>query len=285
MNWFYHGNNKLQIDQKDDLDLRERLLEGQFASWIQENVDRAVREYSGLPQTKNGKVSNTDYARELSVVYSESWENRLKWGDAVHEPASALAEEVYHRRLNDPRLQKGKTIFTAGGPGAGKSFTLQKKGGELAGMADVIYDTTLANEDSAEEKIRSAIDENKLPVIFYVHRPAELAAELVFIRGLEEGRIVPLEVIAHSHFEAQKTLFHLQNEFSKSTLTIFTFDNSGGEDDVYETTVDSIREQEYSDFKSVLESTKEGLNHAKQRAYRNSPLGKHKIERVYEEIT
>lgn len=278
MSWIHCGSNAIQIDGKGDLDIEEKLVEEQFANWIQEDVDRAVREYADLPDTDNGMVVDTDHARELSDIYSQSWESRLEWGDAVHEPASALAKEVYRRRLEGPLLQEDRVLFMAGGPGSGKTTAVEKRLGEVVSKVDAVYDSTFASESSATDKIDASLNSGKTPLVFYIHRPADLAAELIFERGLKTGRIVPAEIAAESHFESQKTLLSLKASRGNE-IVIRVLDNSGDVGDIYETSVQAIREAEYSDPKSVLTLVKEGLSHARQKHRHNS-----RAERVHAKI-
>jgi len=175
MSWKKDGRSELDIGTNPSLNSEEREVEEEFAEWIQEDVGRAVVEYAKIKESEGGKIVNTDHARQLSDDYSGAWESRLKWGDAVHEPASSLANEVYRRRVDASSIKDLLVIFTAGGPGAGKSTALEKLGPDVKRIAHTIYDGTLADLNSAVDRIDPILDDGlKWPMVIYVHRPVGL---------------------------------------------------------------------------------------------------------------
>jgi Cdc6-like AAA superfamily ATPase len=141
-------------------------------------------------------------SRELSEDYSHSKDSRARLAVAVHEPASALIKTLWTEMLaeRDPS-GRNEVLITAGGAGSGKTATVEILGREVRDAAQIVYDTTLADYNSAIKKVEAAIAAGKRVTIFYIHRPIEKAVQGVLERAMRIGRTVPLKVLANDHFE------------------------------------------------------------------------------------
>ena len=150
---------KVAFSGKQGEDLNTRLQQKIFSDF-----DAAVREYSALPATKNGKLLDTDQARELSPEYRADRSLAPK----VHEAASAFTQRVFETRMADSP-DGGLVMFMAGGGGAGKSSAEYLLGAEMD-RAGTILDGTLSSYDKAARNVQLALDNNQSVIIAYVYR-------------------------------------------------------------------------------------------------------------------
>src|SRR6185295_4916161 len=132
-----------------------------------EDRPAAMAEYAALEGTDNGRILNTDLARELSPDYVA---DRTR-SAAVHEPASDLVKEMYAQKLAEPPAagQDPVVVFSAGGTGAGKSVGLRAAAESSPDVqrAQIIYGTNLNRIESAVQKIEQALKAGKLVRIIY----------------------------------------------------------------------------------------------------------------------
>src|SRR5271166_6787262 len=87
----------LKIKAADGLNASEKAVEARAAGIVQ-NYRQAVSDYRDLPDSKGGRILNTDTARELSPDYNG---NRAL-AAAVHEPSSAFIKELFKDKLAEP---------------------------------------------------------------------------------------------------------------------------------------------------------------------------------------
>lgn len=198
---------------------------------IDADWDAAFKEYAQLPETKGGRLINTDEARELSPEYRA---DRTKAGD-IHPAASAFTKQVYEKLLSEPVAEgrEGLVRFMAGGAGAGKSTAL--KGGKFPYEADITYDTTLSKGAGDAERIEQALNSGRDAEIIHVYRdPIEAFENGVITRGKNtknkpNGRIVPIKEVAKNHVGARKSIEYMAKRYADNPrVDLFFFDNSRG---------------------------------------------------------
>ena len=108
-----------------------------FLNQIMDDPDAAIAQYAKIGETNGGKIINTDLVRELSPDYLA--DRTLAFN--VHQPASALSEIMFNKRVAETMGEEGTWIFTGGGPASGKTAGLSKAAEEAA---DLVLDGTLA---------------------------------------------------------------------------------------------------------------------------------------------
>lgn len=203
---------------------------------IKNNFPAAVAEYAARPESQNGKVINTDTARELSPDYLK---DRTK-SKAVHEPASQFCKDLYAQKLQgSPKSgERPVVLFTAGGTGAGKSTAIQVSP-DLAGTsktAQIIYDTNMNGFDSARQKMDQALQANKHVTVALVLRDPEDALVNGALPRAERqrqefgtGRTVPLTEHIRTHIGALQTIKQLAVHYADDPRVEFhVLDNSYG---------------------------------------------------------
>ena len=194
----------LTVPRDDTLSPEEQKIEGRFIDLIHKDTDGLIEEYKRRFINKAGVLEiNVDKARELSPDYNESLASRSKYSRAVHEPASALAKEIYRRALAEP-IQPGRetVIITGGGTGAGKSTALANVAQEHPEQfADVgiIFDTNSNAYESTLKKMDPALNSGrKIRMIGVFRDPVDALVNGALYRaekksGPDAGRTVPLK--------------------------------------------------------------------------------------------
>jgi hypothetical protein len=193
--------------------------------------ESAVREYSSLNSgdfdTDNGRILNTDIARELSPAYRR---NRTRSAE-VHEAASAFVKHMYADKLAQPTPvgKRPAVLFTGGGTGAGKSTGLRALG-NAADDAEIIYDTNMNTLSSAVEKIEQALATGREATVLFTYRdPIEAMTGGALPRAQRMGRTVPLREHARTHQGSAETIHKLAEHYAgDKRVTILAIDNSRG---------------------------------------------------------
>ena len=211
-------------------------IEQEYFDRLQNDYNGLAQQYQQLPESDEGRVINTDVARELSEHYRK---DRTKSAD-VHEPSSAFVKQYYAEKLSNP-TPKGHeplVVFTAGGTGAGKTTGMEviKKVDPRASKAEMVYDTNMNKFESADKKIRQALDHKRDVDIIYTYRdPVEALSNGALKRAqrMEEtmgtGRTVPLSEHMKTHMGARQVIEQLAAKYRNNpNVRIRVIDNSLG---------------------------------------------------------
>lgn len=225
--------------------------EAAFADRVENDFDALAAEYARIPGTNGGQILNTDEARELSPWYRL---DRSRSAD-IHEPASAFVKKLYEARLAQP-TPKGKipvVVFTAGGTGAGKSTSLELMG-ETANSAEMIYDTNMNTFESADKKVRQALDAGRdVHITLTVRDPVEALVMGAFPRAMRMGRTVPVSAHAATHQGAMATVEQLAQKYAgDERVRIRVIDNSRGRGNAVEVSLADAPRFKYNDLEREL---------------------------------
>ena len=225
----FRGVSPSVFDGLDDIGQR-------MAIDLRDNYDDAVKRYAKNPDTKNGKVINTDEARLLSPDYVA---DRTKSAN-VHEPSSKFIKDRYAQILDTPAAkgEEDLVMFTAGGTGAGKTSGVNNID-ELSNLRDVskvVYDTNMNTYKSARKKIDQALESGHSVQIVQTHRdPVDALVNGALPRAMRQyaehgsGRTVPLDAHLDTHLGALETVKRLEKEFADNpNLSVKYVDNSRG---------------------------------------------------------
>lgn len=285
---------KLGIDKAAKLSPEQREVEARFAAYLETNTDEAIRRYI----EKFGNEINADNVRELSPDYAPGGIDaadpatvaaRTRWGEAVHEPASALTKEIYRRALRkDTALDRRKqVVFTAGGAGVGKTTSIRKLANlsHAVEVAEIVYDTTLSNLGSAVERITQALEAGRMVSIVFVYRdPVESLVAGVLPRAQMMGRTVPLEIILNTHLNAPEAILKIAELYKNDPrVAIAIIDNR---DRAGNATIADLGFVETVARQYTRESLQEALLRALEDAYEKGQRGdKNGISKsIYREI-
>lgn len=234
---YYPG--KLGIEKAKSLTAAQRAVEARFAAYLESNTDEAIARYI----KKFGKEIDVDNARELSSDYAPGGidasdpatvTGRTLWGEAVHEPASALVKEIYRRALakDTPPDRRKQVVFTAGGAGVGKTTSIRNLAefSHAVQVAEIVYETTTATFGSAMGRIVQALDSGRMVSIVFVYRdPIVSMVDGVLPRAQAMGRVVPMEVFLNSHLGAVETISKIAATFKNNPrVAIGIIDNREG---------------------------------------------------------
>jgi hypothetical protein len=234
---FYPG--KLRIAQAKNLSPEQREVEARFAAYLEARTDEAIARYVG----RYGKEINTDNVRELSSDYAPGGMDaedpatvaaRTRWGDAVHEPASALTREIYRRALKKETApdRRRQVVFTAGGAGVGKTTSIRKlpELSHAVEAAEIVYDTILSNFRSSEARIAQALDAGRMVSIVFIYRdPVDSFVGGLLPRAKSMGRTLPLEIFLNSHIGSIEALPKIAEHYKDDRrIAVAVIDNSRG---------------------------------------------------------
>jgi len=225
---------QLRIPFAEELSPDQRVVEAKARGQVQADLEGQVQAYAQLPESDGGKIINTDIARELFPDYREA---RHIHSPSVHEPASALTKELYARALAQPDPNGLNMVtFTAGGTGAGKTTALGAVplASHIVEASQIVYDTNLASEKSAIQKIDQGLQAGKQVNVIYVAADPIEALKRALGRATRTGRTVPLVEHAKTHEGSAATIEALIKHYEGNDHVQFVLlDNgSAGKGDV-----------------------------------------------------
>jgi hypothetical protein len=211
-------------------------IESAYFDRLQNDYSGLAAEYSQLPQTDNGRILNTDDAREMSPEYRA---DRTRSAD-VHEPSSAFVKQMYAEKLSQdtPPGKSNTVVFTAGGTGAGKTTGLQEaqKVNQNIKDSEIVYDTNMNSFDSADKKVEQALKAGRNASIIYTYRdPVESMENGALKRAsrmeaeLGTGRTVPIDEHFKTHAGSREVMEQLQSKYGNDhRFHLMVIDNSRG---------------------------------------------------------
>lgn len=251
---------RLKIKKALHLTSNQREIEARFAAQIETDPEYFINKY----RHDYGNVLNTDNARELCADYRESKKSKSAHSASVQEPASALVKEIWQRMLAEEKSPgKDIVLFLAGGGGSGKTRATEEPAlKEIKREARIILDTTMADTASAIRKVEEALNAGKRVAIRYIHRPIEQAVKGVVKRAVKQGRVVPVDILAHDHFNAQVTFIALETYYrTNRRVSIRVLDNSRDGQFPQKASVDHIKHNRYHDLAGLRSRIEEVIKH------------------------
>lgn len=249
-------------------------IEQAYFQRLANDYQRLTQEYAALPSTDGGRILNTDDAREMSPEYRA---DRTRSAD-VHEPSSAFVKQMYAERLSQdtPPGRDNMVLFTAGGTGAGKTTglqTVQQVHPDIKN-AEMVYDTNMNTFDSADKKVKQALDAGRKVGLVYTYRdPVEAMQNGALKRAsrmeaeMGTGRTVPIDEHFKTHMGSRKVMEQLQTKYgSDPRFHMMVIDNSRGPG--------NARVVSGLDKLPKLDETRvrKGLNDALENAYRTGQI-------------
>jgi hypothetical protein len=160
-----------------------------------------------------------------------------------------LTESIFDDLLLQPGPKKRKRVlFTAGGPGSGKTGSLDavQKNGLRLKPHTIAYDSTLTEFDTAKSKIEKALHNKYKVEVFWVCRDAFQAfKDGVIPRAKREGRIVKIRIHVEKHRAILKNMIQLKGYF-KNRINFTFIDNTGTKDDVKAVPLDQLKWRRYT---------------------------------------
>ena len=215
-------------------------------------------------EAANGNYLGADSAKELFPLYTAGPKTRRWYVEAVHYASGALVKEIWQRKLaRTPVNPNEYVLFTAGGPGAGKTAAIESQPAccELVSRAYIVHDTMLAEFGRGVAKIAEVIASGRRAVVIYVYRPVENAMVGVIDRAKQTGRIVKLADVARKHYESQETLITLAEHYATSPDARFVvIDNSGALGAAREIALADFKERRVSDWQTISRRAMETLD-------------------------
>lgn len=220
--------------------------------------------YLARYEAANGNYLGADNAKELFPLYSATERTRRRFVEAVHYASGALVKEIWlHKLAQPPKSFNEYVLFTAGGPGAGKTAAIECQPAcrALVARAYIVHDTMLAELERGRAKIDQVLDSQRFAVVLYVYRPVESAMVGVIDRARQTGRIVTLADVARKHYESQETFIALAEAYrSTPTASFRVIDNSGPLGTAHEIPLAIFKERRVADWQTISRRAMETLD-------------------------
>jgi hypothetical protein len=196
----YHDRDEKMIY---NLSKKGATAEKEFSCNVMSNTEQLIEEYKQLPETMNGKIVDIDRARHLYELYRRQ---PSKYTTATHAGAAEFVKILRKQKLDELIARKnGYVVYLAGGAAAGKGTATMKFLMPLINKADIVIDGTFSNYNFEYPDLVNLLENGITVSLVYVYRPINDALEGVIERCKKTGRVVPLSVIARSHYFAMKT--------------------------------------------------------------------------------
>jgi hypothetical protein len=218
----------LHIAKHRHLTPEEREVEARAALLLDSDPTEAIRWY----RDRWGNVIDVDLAREMFPEYSAGAPARTRYTRAVSRPARALADLVWERMMEEARALEAPfdVLFTAGGPGSGKSFAIEHALPDLKQRVYVIRDSSLEDFGDSVRKMDEVVAAFGTPLVVYVHRPLQEAVVGVLNRAVDpnDGRIVTIEDLANKHYWARANIVTVRRRYAKRLGVVFLDNRRSG---------------------------------------------------------
>ena len=144
---------------------------------------------------------------------------------ALKPVADAARERVFQYLLRQPHEEGSTVVFTAGGPGSGKSTF-----GRGLSSAEFVYDSIFGNVSTAAGMIRAVLSTGRIVrVILIVRNPSE-AMRGNLARALTEKRVASAVGMSEAHVASRAAFQALRLEFAGSSTVLFFAVESTGRD-------------------------------------------------------
>lgn len=200
---------------------------------------------------KNGNIVNPDLARKLSEEYTGINSNELNnFGSGVK---NIVLEHLLD--TGKQRTDSNKTVYwTGGGPGSGKSTTLNALDSADKKQYIAIIDTTLAPKSSVKDISRILNKGYKVEIDYTLADPFEswkrVVARTLDDKSPDYNRIVSEEYFIEAHKNARDNAVEAYDKFhTNPAFDIAFYKNLGRPEDYKEITVDFVKAFEYNSDK------------------------------------
>jgi energy-coupling factor transporter ATP-binding protein EcfA2 len=192
--------------------------------------------------------------RELCPDYLK---DRSK-SQVIQTLSSIFIRKLFAEKL--ATIRRPKVLFSAGGPGSGKSTVLNTHSGmaALSGSADIIYDTTMSNYPSARAMVEQVLHAGGVVrVALIIRDPLEAVQKGAIERAVDQelkhgsGRTVPLDYLLKAHPASIQTVFRLAEECKDNPEVKFRFmDNTHGKENISEVSLEQAQKIEFKDVEA-----------------------------------
>lgn len=214
----------------------------------------------------NDNIIDSDRVKTIFGLYRS---DPARWAETTHEASSFIAKLDFHQRLQqlaDKGIESPRIEFRAGGPGSGKTTSLEVRRKKGVPPADLVYDSLFSTVEGNRAAINAVFDArpNATIQVNYVHRPVRLAAKGVLERAVpnEEGthrRPTPVERTGRGHFRAQNAFFETYEEFKDDPrITFNVMDNSGELHEIKPADVELLGRNRYNSVDEAINEARRG---------------------------
>ena len=207
------------------------------------NSERHLGEYTN-------RFLNVLNADDAATLFDEYNCDRAKYRVAVHPAATWIRDKLFRRALAEfVPGRKARVVFTAGGNAVGKSTALGFS--QARRWAHVVFDSTFSNADHARGLVEQVLAAGWRITVMHVDRPLGEAFLAMLDRSRQEGRVVGIEQMIHSHRGAAESVRALWDEFRQDSNFDFRFlaNSSNG---TSEKSIEAAEPRDYTETRKNL---------------------------------
>jgi hypothetical protein len=151
------------------------------------------------------RFENVLNADDAATLFGEYNADRARYRVAVHPAATWVRDELFRRALAAPPAEDtDRVVFTAGSNAAGKSSAIAYS--QARQWAHVVLDSTFSDPAHARRLVDTVIAARWPITVLYIGRPLEEAFLSMLDRSRQEGRVVGIGQMIHSHRGAAETV-------------------------------------------------------------------------------
>lgn len=220
---FRHAD-KPRIDELANLSPEHESVQRDVIAHTKTNFPKLVDDYIAR-NSEHGRVNIVSDAAKDLLPHYQTIEQRQANSEIAHPSSAAIAEGVWRKALAQPvNPERPEVLFLTGIQGAGKSSSFT---GIDVRNVGILYERSLANQQTAERFINEAIASGRRPVIavVYTDDPA-VALERAVGRAKQIGRTVNIRSMSEIYAGVAKTVPALKQKYGDA-LAVRVINNSG----------------------------------------------------------
>lgn len=190
-----------------------------------------------------------DDAKELFAAYSVDLRSRSVYADAVRQASSLIIDALWSRALAQPSpMGRNAVLLLGGGVASGKTTAIRSNPEVLRLMSQValVRESTLSSLERSAAHVAQARAAGRPVQILYVYAPIEVAVQRLVDRGMREGRAVPSQAVARSHWDSQHTVLELAARYRQDPQVRFNVLLSGNGDPPTLLPIDALAQRRWS---------------------------------------
>jgi 2'-5' RNA ligase len=272
----------VQVEMQDEKTLREKAKKFDIdvpEKFRSEDEKKSFQQFVSNPEGMVQKYLDTFRKDENTAIHingdnaKELFEGYNKTNVVDYDIAGGnLAKLTYRKALELVRNNSKPILFSAGGPGSGKSSVTNSIQNDFS----IYFDSNLANFERSVQRIDEALATGKKVLIEYIYRNPELAYTKGVLRRYENNdpRTVPIETHIKQHIAARDTALKLYEYYKNNDdVAVEFYDNSKIGEDATPISVDFVRNIKYN-----VNNLRKELHEYTQKLYKERKLTKEQLE-------
>lgn len=216
----------------------------------------------------NGNIvlSADHFVGETEAMQKASPEEGLDVHKALKPIADEVRQQAFEYLLRQSPKGNGHVVFTAGGPGSGKSTFAADQESEF------IFDSMMSVLEEGRTRIQQVLESRRtVEVLFIVRDPAE-AMRAGLARALDEKRVASADRMAEVHAQVRDCIKRLVKHFAGDDRVFFNvYENRTGEEP-RSITIDEVGNLNLEETKKATNGVVEAIASGNDPEWPHGPL-------------